>query len=711
MKLPTPKTTLILTAAMVSNSVLLAQDAFTNLEPLVVTAESEADRKVQKAWLPAVSGASIFSGKKTAVLDFDSMPRVVGNNYRQALQQTPGLLLSEESSPLVSIGYRGLNPHRAQFTQMLRDGVPIHADQFGYPEAYYTPPLDTVDRIEFLHGGAALQFGPQPGGALNYITHRPRTDKPFSIRTQHVIGSDDLYSTFSSTDGTVGKLGYYAYFNHRQGDGFRSTNSEYDLNNGAIKLLYTFDNGGKLIFNADSYAETHGEPGGLTAEAFSDGNLDATRLFDELTIERDSVSFTYEIEPDSDSFFTATAWWVDYLRFSHRQRGGGFGILPTGPDAGTNSVERQEFQTFGLDSRYRLNWGISGADKPHTFSTGLQLYYADTPRRDYRGLSPDASSGVLTNAIERETLYAPLFVENRFAFGKFSITPSVRVENFWQEVSETQNRSVNNSGDVTGTNPLESSDNSETVLLGGLGMEYEVAKDSFGYANVSQGYRPRIYTEAVPTSPTAFANQDLEEGKSVEYEIGFRTQAFDWLSADVSAFLLEFKDQIGSVAVTGGTSFENVGDARHTGVDVSLNADLLTLINGKKTEQSLNYFINATQLEAKFTDGPNEGKNPQYAPDHIFRTGLTYSHEKYGKVSLGGTFVDSHFADDTNTEPFAIPAYMVWDLTAEYAVHENVRLLAGINNLFDESYYSRVRGDGIDPSNGRNFYVGASFEF
>ena len=148
---------------------------------MVVTAESEADQTEQTGWLPAVSGTSIFSGNKTAVIDLDSQPRIVGNNYRQALAQTPSLLLPEESSPLVSHGYRGLNPHRVQFTQVLRDGIPIHADQIGYPEAYYTPPLDTVDRIEFLHGGAALQFGPQAGGSLNYITHRPRTDKPFSL--------------------------------------------------------------------------------------------------------------------------------------------------------------------------------------------------------------------------------------------------------------------------------------------------------------------------------------------------------------------------------------------------------------------------------------------------------------------------------------------------------------------------------------------------
>jgi Fe(3+) dicitrate transport protein len=686
------------------------QDAVKVLDEMVVTAESEADETVQKAWLPDVAGASIYAGKKTAVLDFDNLPRIVGNNYRQALSQTPGLLLSEESTPLVSIGYRGLNPHRAQFTQVLRDGIPIHADQFGYPEAYYTPPLDTVDRIEFLHGGAALQYGPQPGGALNFITHRPRTDKEFSLRTQHVIGSDDLYSTFTSADGTVDKLGYYTYYNHRQSDGFRSSNSDYELNNGAVKLLYTLENGGKIIFNVDSYEETHGEPGGLTAANFSAGSLAATRLYDEMTIARDSASLTYEIAPDADSFFTANAWWSYYERFSKRQRGGGFGTLPTGASASTNSIELQEFHTLGLDARYRRNWGFSG-DTPHTFSTGAQLFHSNSPRRDYRGLSPAAESGVLTNASEREIFYAPVFVENRFRFGSFSITPGVRVENVWQDISETVNRNVNNAGVVTGSNPLESIDDSTTVVLGGIGAEYEVGKESAVYGNISQGYRPRIFSEAVPTGPTAFVNGDLEEGKSVEYELGYRGRPLEWLSFDTSVFLLSFEDQIGTVSVPGGTSLENVGDAIHKGVDASVTVDLLAAATGVKRDDRLDWFFNGTLLGAEFTSGPQDGNTPQYAPDFIVRSGFTWHHGDKGKVSLMGTLVDDHFANDNNTAQYAVPGYFVCDLTAEYKVHKNVRLLAGINNLLDESYYSRVRGDGIDPANGRNYYAGASFEF
>jgi outer membrane receptor for Fe3+-dicitrate len=61
----------------------------------------------------------------------------------------------------------------------------------------------------------------------------------------------------------MGQFGYYAYFDHRQRDGFR-TNGDYDLNAGSAKLVYDVSNDSRLILTADLYDEEHGEPGGLT---------------------------------------------------------------------------------------------------------------------------------------------------------------------------------------------------------------------------------------------------------------------------------------------------------------------------------------------------------------------------------------------------------------------------------------------------------------
>lgn len=700
MKIATPTAIAILGASLLDHSP--AQDNPRNMDAMVVTAESDSEAPEPKNWLPPVSGAQIFSGKKTAVIDLDAQARIVGNNYRQALSQTPGLILAEESSPLVSIGYRGLNPNRAQFTQILKDGIPIHADQIGYPEAYYTPSLEAVESIQFLHGGAALQYGPQPGGALNFVTKRPHTGEPFTFYTQNVGGSNGLFSSFSSLEGTEGKLGYYVYYNHRQGDGFRSENSDYNLNNGSAKLIYSMDNGANIVFTAEAYTEDHGEPGGLTVADFNAGSLKATRKYDHFSLDRNFISLGYEIAPTPDSFFTTTTWWTDYTRFSNRQRGSGnnFGTVPNGT---TSSIEDQSFNTLGLDSRFRTNWGN---EKQHAFATGIQLYNVDSPRLDSRGDTPYAVTGQVRADSDREVFYLPVYAENKFTFGDFSITPGVRLENIYQSVTENVN--------LDKTNPLSPlADNSvdSHILLGGLGLEYAIAKKSAVYANVSQSYRPQIFTQAVPLGNGQVVNDDLEEGKSIEYELGYRAQAFEWLTFDTSVFLLSFEDQIGSVTTAGITNFQNVGDATYKGVDFAVTTDLLNVLTHSDTYGALNGYVNGTLLDAEFTDGPNDGKTPQYAPDYLIRTGLNYNYKDKLEISFGGTFQDDCYGDDNNTQNFAIPSFVVWDLTAEWKVHKHVHLLAGINNLFDESYYSRVVANGIDPADGRNFYVGASFKF
>jgi hypothetical protein len=65
-----------------------------------------------------------------------------------------------------------------------------------------------VDTVEFIRAGAALQYGPQPGGAIHFVTRMPRRDAPFHFTTKNVGGSDEYYRNYTAIDGTVGYLGY-----------------------------------------------------------------------------------------------------------------------------------------------------------------------------------------------------------------------------------------------------------------------------------------------------------------------------------------------------------------------------------------------------------------------------------------------------------------------------------------------------------------------
>ncbi|MDQ3626216.1 MAG: TonB-dependent receptor [Verrucomicrobiota bacterium] len=712
-----------------------AQEAVNRLSEVVVEAEAEAEgeERVQGPFLPPVQGTRINAGKKTSVIDLDELPRITNNNYRQALAQTPGLFLSEETSPLISIGYRGLNPHRAQFTQVLKDGIPIHADQFGYPEAYYSPPLDTVDRIEFLRGGAALMYGPQPGGALNYITHRPRLDRPFSFGTTNTFGSDNYFSNFTYVDGTSGRLGYYGYYNHRESDGFRTSNSAFNLNAGNVKLVLDATSDSRWILSLEAYEEQHGEPGGLTfatgtnAVNYLENRHAASRLYDLFELERYFASLAWEKDFTETTKLTMTAWGGYYSRYSSRQRGGGFGTRPTGAAANTTSNEHQEFYTQGFEARLRHDYDLFGGT--HTIAGGFQAYHTDSPREDRRGQTFNDRDGLLRNDSDREVWYLPLFVENRFKFGPLSITPGVRLENIWQGITENVN--VDKAAART---PLADEDDYEFVPLFGIGVAYEMASATELYGNVSQSYRPKVFTQAVPTGGTTLVPEDLRESTAWQYEIGFRGRPQPWVSWDVSGFLLDFDDQIGTVALPGGRStLGNVGGAHHYGIEASGELDVLGLLTssrrtltpatpGKGMAEpaaeaaspygSLSLYGNITLLDAEFVSGPRKGNTPAYAPDYLLRTGAIYRWGDRVEIAMLGTIVDQSFSDDGNRPDRAVPAYVVWDLTAEVKVYKDiVSVNAGINNLFNEDYYARVRDDGIDPAPRRNYYGGVSLTF
>jgi Fe(3+) dicitrate transport protein len=683
--------------------------AASTLEQVTVKA-SKLDEK--GPFLPDVQGTKINAGKKTSQVNLDQeLPEISNNNFRQALAKVPGVLLSEESTPLFSLGYRGLEPHRAQFIQVLKDGVPIHADMFGYPEAYYVPPLQTVEKIELVRGGGGLMYGPQPGGALNFVTHKPELDKKVRLLSENVFGSDNYFSTYEALTGTVGPLGYLGYFHERQGDGFRDANSDFEVISGGLKTVINQTGDSRLTMNYDEYHEEHGEPGGLTRAQFDADPSVNTREFDRFRLERYYGSLKYEKEFSEDTQFDFLTYGGHYRRYSKRQRTSGttFGGVPSGANSGSNDIEEQDFYNLGFEPRIRHNYELFGNE--HTLTFGTHTFMSHSPRTDQRGAGPASDSGTLRKEAVRDSWYLSVFLENLFRLGKLSITPGVRLEHFWQRIEEKLN------ADKT-TVPLVDANEFDFAPLFGLGIAYEVVKGIEAYTNISQSYRPKVFTQAVPTGTNQIINEDLEEGKGVQYDFGLRGRPLPFIAWDVDYFLMSFSNQIG----TSGNTVANQGRAHYQGMEFFTEIDMVGAYdyfnntNHVETIGSLAPFVTLTLLDASFSAGPNDGRRPQYAPQWNLRFGTIYKWRDRVKVSLLSTFVDDHFADDANTvsatSNFNVPSYKVWDLTAEVNLFKNVRnafdvsIFGGINNLFDEHYFARVRSDGIDPANGRNIYGG-----
>jgi Fe(3+) dicitrate transport protein len=428
-------------------------------------------------------------------------------------------------------------------------------------------------------------------------------------------------------------------------------------------------------------------------------------------------------------------------RFSKRQRGGGVGTLPIGGAASTNSVQLREVWNEGADLRLRHDYQLAGDTS--TFAGGLYFYHALQDRDDQRGATPDADNGMLRNFATGETTDFSIFAENRFHFGRLSIVPGMRLESLWQSLDEKVN--VAKTTRVPST-PLASQSDFSFVPLFSLGIGYvliegeqtitsnSTAKDSKDsrtviaptvtavgpprlelYCTVAQAYRPRTYGELVPTSATGVVNGDLKEGDALQFELGLRGKPLPYLTFDIGGFYYTFEDQVGDITLPGNIpSTGNVGDARFAGFEAAAELDILAMINGgaESPYGRLNLYGNITLLDAEFTSGPNNGFTPAYAPDYQFKVGGIYRWKERVKVGLIGTIVDDHFANANNTATHFVPAYKVWDLTAEVNFCDGrIGVFAGINNLFDEDFWAEVRDEGILPAYRRNYYGGVSIQF
>jgi Fe(3+) dicitrate transport protein len=428
-----------------------------------------------------VEGTRINVGKKTSFVKPQEFPTFAGNDYREVMATTPGIIVSEEpQSPIINFGYRGLNSQRSEFMQVLKDGVSIKNEQFGFPETHYTPILDAVDRIELIRAGAALQFGPQPGGALNFVMKMPRQDAPFHFTMRNVFGSYEYYRNYSEMDGTIGPFGYFFYYDHRQQEGIREANSDYDLNGGSPRFVLDATRDSRFILTGDFYDEEHGEPGGFRRrEAVNPPNSVfvehdptlTTRFFDRFRLERYYGTLEYQKFFSERTELDIKAFGGYLSRWSKRQRGGGFGTLPSGPDANTNSIQLREDYTEGLDARMRHDYNL--LNDISTIAGGIYFYHALQDRRDERGQTPDAESGMLRNLNTGETWDGAIFAENRFHFGRLSIVPGMRLEFLNQSVDEEFNFAKSH---AEPPEPMASHSDFNFVPLFGLGLGYVVVE-------------------------------------------------------------------------------------------------------------------------------------------------------------------------------------------------------------------------------------------
>ena len=142
----------------------------------------------------------------------------------------------------------------------------MQPSMIGDPAAYYSVPIEGVERIEVIKGGSSVLYGPNAmGGVINFITKTP-PQKPFEFALKETFGSYGTTSSYASIGGTKNTLSYMLAYLNNQGSAFRD-HSSFRKDDLTFRTSVRPDSQSELSFGFNYYDERSDTPGGLTASS------------------------------------------------------------------------------------------------------------------------------------------------------------------------------------------------------------------------------------------------------------------------------------------------------------------------------------------------------------------------------------------------------------------------------------------------------------
>ncbi|MEM9664213.1 MAG: TonB-dependent receptor [Bacteroidota bacterium] len=688
------------------------------------------------ARLSSVEGTALYDAKKTEVVVIDELTaNLATNNSRQVYAKVPGLNIweSDGAGVQLGIGGRGLSPNRSSNFNTRQNGYDIAADALGYPESYYTPPVQALQRIEVVRGAASLQYGTQFGGLLNFVFQEGAEDRPLEVNVVQSAGSFGLFNSFNSVGGTLRRTRYYGFYQYKRTDGWRPNAGLYQ-HTGYAAIQHAASERLSLRAEFTLMRYLAQQPGGLTDLQFDTDPRQSNRERNWFRVDWNllALSADYTLSPRTalnTRFFGLVAG---------RDALGNLGRIDRIDFGGNRDLLRDDFRNWGNETRLIHRYPLRG--QLSVLLLGARYYDGFTDRRqgdgteaddaDFRYLNPDNLEG---SDFDLPSQNVSVFAENIFNLTpRLSLTPGVRFEYIRTE-AEGYYRNIFR--DLAGNVLLderipEARTRNRSFVFFGIGASYKQSPALEVYANISQNYRAINFNDIRVNVGSLRVDPDIQDERGFNADLGARGLVSGVLNYDVSLFHLSYADRIGSVLrrepnpqfnnlVDRVVRFRtNIADARIWGLESFAEADLYRLLTRRTTGARLSTFLNLALITAEYaqSDEPGiTGNRVELVPETNLRTGITAG---LGPVEATYQFswVSEQFSDASNAirTPTAIegviPAYRVMDLSVQVRIGR-YRLETGINNLTDEVYFTRratgYPGPGIIPSEGRSVYLTA----
>lgn len=698
------------------------------------TLDSVLIRAYSAKSLPEVQGVNIFSGKRTNVIIPDSTgANLAANVTRMAMARIPGLNIWEMdgAGTQVNIGTRGTDTHRSIEMNMRQNGYVTNSDIFGYPEDHYTPPMQGIREMQLVRGSAALQFGSQFGGMMNYVMKDADSTKLLAVESEQTKGSYDFSNSFNAVGGTSGKFSYYAYYDERQGDGWRP-NAAFVYHAYYANLTWHFSPRTKLSLQFSRMDYRQQIAGGQTDSQFYKNARFSDRARNYFSPVINIPALVFNSELSASTKLQVITHYLGGQRNSVQ-----FINTPNIPDTintaldsyNPRQVDRDYYSSFTTEARLLHTYSLGPVNA--TVTGGIR-FSDETTHRVQKGVGTAGSDFDLSLTrpyqidLHLHTNNYAVFAENLFhVTSRFSVTPGFRYEVI---DSKLQGVILNASFPVAYKGD-------RNYPLFGAGMQYQVNGTTQLYANVSQAYRPYLYASITPADQIGVIDPNLKDSRGYDADLGYRGSVGDWLNFDADLFYLYYGNRVGQLTLVNSTTntpylfTTNIGNSGAPGVELYLDADIWRLFGGGHGVFDIRLFDALSYDHARYSTGSitNNGKNTSLVgnhvegvPDWINRTGITLR-EGPVKLLVQYSYVGKNYSDALNTvyNPTGVtgvvPGYHVWDGSLEWMFLRHFRLSGVVNNIADARYFTRrinmYPGPGILPADGRTAYISLALSF
>lgn len=720
----------------------LNEDSMVYLEPILeqldeieIISRNEKIFSLQR--LNEFEGTTIFEGKKNEVVLVDqSMANLASNNSRQIYSQVAGLNIfqNDDAGIQLNIGGRGLDPNRTSNFNTRQNGYDISADVLGYPESYYVPPSEAISNIQIIRGAASLQYGTQFGGLVNFVLKEPKVNQEGELSIRNTIGNNNLYTNFLSYKGSKSKFRYLAYFNFKQGDGFRE-NSFFNSKNIFFKTIYDFDSTKKLSLDLTYFTYLAQQAGGLNDVMFETDPFQSNRSRNWFNVDWFLYNLKYEHEITSSNIFTVSLFGLHAVRNAL-----GFRVnrVDQIDSFGPRDLIHGEFNNVGAEIRYLNNYNLFGNES--IFVVGSKLYFSNNfsrqgPGSDFSNADFNFYDSEFPNYVNQSDYNYPnenisVFVENIIKpIENLSITPGLRLEYIDTNADGSYERILQDAAlnVIQHDTIYENKKNERLFLLSGVGISYDTANELELYSNFSQNYRSVTFADISTVNPAYAIDPNIQDESGYTLDFGVRGNMKNILSYDLSTFFLSYDNRIGFIQKL----FDdgnikayrtNTGDAEIYGLESLLDFNLKKILN-LDNRFIMSSFFNFSLIESSYvrSNEPGiEGKEVEFVPKYNFKTGLKFGYKNFTSY-LQYSYLSDQFSDSSNSISSnlsgvigLIPAYDILDFSANYSF-KAFRIETGINNILDNYYFTRratgYPGPGIIPSPPRNYYCTVQFKF